>query len=138
MDQRPQFGDEFLIGIDEIDAEHRRLFEIAAQVYDALNAGDAAAAAAARHAVTELLDYTKTHFAHEEALMEAAAYPELAAHRDLHRRLISQAHDMEMRVEIGDSYVPVELSRFLYNWLVRHIEVSDKKFGAFSAVWRDS
>ena len=136
MDERPQFGDEFLVGIDEIDAEHRRLFEIAGRVYDSLDASDAAAVAVTREAVTELLDYTKTHFTHEEALMEAAAYPELEEHRELHRHLISQAHDMEMRVEFGDNYVPVELSHFLYNWLVRHIEVNDKKFGAFAAAQR--
>jgi hemerythrin len=136
MDQRPEFSDEFLVGIAEIDAEHHRLFEIAGRVYDSLNASDAAAAAVTREAVTELLDYTKTHFAHEEALMEAAAYPALKEHRELHRHLISQAHDMEMRVEFGDNYVPVELSHFLYNWLVRHIEVADKRFGEFAAARR--
>jgi hemerythrin len=136
MDERPRFGDEFLVGIDAIDTEHRRLFEIAGTVYDSLDASDATAVALTRQAVAELLDYTATHFAHEEALMEAARYPELAAHRELHQHLISQARDMEMRVEIGDNYVPVELSRFLYNWLVRHIEVNDKKFGAFAAAQR--
>ena len=133
MDERPQFDSRFLVGIDQIDGEHRRLFEIAGRVYDSLAASGDEALAAARAAVAELLDYTATHFASEEALMEAAGYPELEQHRQLHRRLISQARDMEMRTEFGERHVPLELSHFLYNWLVDHILANDRKFGEFIA-----
>lgn len=133
MQERPQFDSRFLVGIEQIDREHRRLIEIAARVHDGLAASGADAIAAARAAVAELLDYTATHFASEEALMAAAGYPELEAHRQLHRRLISQARDMEMRAEFGEQHVPVELSQFLYKWLVDHIMANDKKFGQFMA-----
>lgn len=134
MEQRPHFESGFLVGIEQIDTEHRQLFEIAARVYDSLGTktGDGAADAA-RAATAELIDYTATHFASEESLMEAAAYPDLENHRKLHRHLISQARDMEMRAEFGEQYVPVELSHFLYTWLVEHIQANDKKFGEFMA-----
>jgi hemerythrin len=133
MDERPYFDARFLVGIDQIDEQHRQLFEIAGRVYDNLNADGATAAAAAVEAVQELLHYTETHFASEEQLMEAAGYPALEAHRELHRNLIAQARDMEMRAEIGESHVPIELNRFIYNWLVDHIEFNDKKIGEFVA-----
>jgi len=133
MKQRPSFSDDFLVGIGKVDSEHRQLFEIAGRVYDHLNDPGEAAFAAARTAVAELIDYTATHFASEEVQMEAAGYPELAAHKELHRHLMAQVRDMEMRVEVGERYVPVELSRFLYNWLVQHIQTEDKKFGRFAA-----
>jgi hemerythrin len=136
MNERPHFDARFQVGIDQVDREHRQLFEIAGKVYDALAASDEAAAAAARAAIAELLDYTVTHFASEEALMAAAGYPELEAHRELHHHLLSQARDMEMRAEFGEQYVPVELSHFLYNWLVDHIEANDRKFGEFMAARR--
>lgn len=63
--------------------------------------------------------------------MENNGYPDLEAHRALHRHLLSQARDMEMRAEFGEQYVPVELSQFLYNWLVNHILSEDMKFGTF-------
>ncbi|HTY03694.1 MAG TPA: bacteriohemerythrin [Rhodocyclaceae bacterium] len=132
MDSRPQFDSRFLVGIEQVDREHLRIFEIAGRVHDSLLDGGAAALDAARTAVAELLDYTETHFASEEKLMEAAGYPELSAHRGLHRSLLAQARDMEMRVELGERHVPVELNRFITRWLIEHIEANDKKFGAFA------
>ena len=40
---------------------------------------------------------------------------------------------MEMRVELDERQVPVELSHFITRWLIDHIEANDKKFGAFVA-----
>lgn len=133
MGQRPRFEAKFLVGIEQVDNEHRRLFEIAGRVYDALATGDAAATRAAQSAVAELLDYTDTHFANEEALMEAAAYPELEAHQKLHRHLLSRARDMAIRSEFEEQFIVLELNRFLYNWLVDHIQAEDRKFGDFMA-----
>lgn len=133
MDLRPTFDPRFLVGIDQVDHEHRRLFEIAGRVYDSLAAGNEEATRAARTAVHELLDYTATHFASEERQMEAAGYPELDSHRNLHRNLLAQARDMEMRAEIGERQMPFELNRFICNWLVDHIQDHDKRFGTFAA-----
>jgi len=133
MDERPQFDTRFQVGIEQVDREHRKLFEIAGRVHDSLATDGDAAIDAARAAVAELLDYTATHFANEEKLMAAAGYPELETHRTLHRNLIVQAREMEMRAEFGERHVPVELNRFIYNWLVDHIMDNDKRFGAFVA-----
>lgn len=133
MDDRPQFAAKNSVGIEQIDREHQRLFEIAARVYDSLGRNDSGVDEEIRTLVADLLDYTATHFSSEEALMAVAGYPELEAHRQLHRHLLSQARDMEMRTAIGDRHAPVELSRFLYRWLVEHIEASDRKFGEFVA-----
>ena len=133
MDERPRFDSRFVVGIDQVDQEHRRLFEIAGRVYDSLAAEGDAAIDAARSAVAELLDYTTTHFANEEKLMVAAGYPGLETHRALHGNLIAQAREMDMRAEFGELHVPIELNRLIYNWLVDHIMDNDKKFGAFVA-----
>ncbi|QDX81319.1 hypothetical protein B9N43_08735 [Denitratisoma sp. DHT3] len=133
MENRPQFLPVLRVGIEQVDQEHQRLIEIAGQVYDSLAANGADAVAAARAAIVELLDYAATHFASEEALMAAAGYPELAAHRQLHEQLLSQARDMALRVESGDPYVPGELNRLIYHWMVKHIQTEDRRFGEFVA-----
>ncbi len=133
MDDRPQFDPKYLVGIEQVDKEHQRLFEIFCTVHASLGARGAATEALTRKAVADLLEYAATHFASEEGLMEAASYPGLAAHRELHRQLLSQARDMEMRVESGDRYLPAELSQFLYKWLINHIEIHDRQFGDFMA-----
>jgi hemerythrin len=131
MEQRPQFDSSFLVGIEQIDQEHRRLFEIAARVHDALNS-PATNVDDTSAAIVDLLDYTTTHFTNEEALMEAARYPELEAHRQLHRRLLAKARDMEIRAMGQESYLPLELSQFLGHWLIDHIQTEDRKFGEFA------
>ncbi|OHC65199.1 MAG: hypothetical protein A3H93_01085 [Rhodocyclales bacterium RIFCSPLOWO2_02_FULL_63_24] len=133
MDDRPRFDAKYLVGIQQVDREHQQLFEIVARVYDNLGANDPTPEAVTRALVAELLDYTATHFSSEEHLMAAAGYPELEAHRGQHQHLLAQARDMEMRAAIGDRHMPVELSHFLYRWLVEHIEASDRKFGEFVA-----
>lgn len=133
MDERPRFDSRYSVGIDQVDREHQKLFEIAGRVHDCLTADTATAAETARSAVAELLDYTETHFASEERLMAAAGFPELEAHRNLHRALIAQARDMEMRAEIGERSMPFELNRFIANWLIDHIMTRDKRFGEFVA-----
>ncbi|CAB1368154.1 bacteriohemerythrin [Denitratisoma oestradiolicum] len=137
MDDRPQFISEFLVGIPLIDQEHRQLVDIAGDIYDSLGSNEVTAQAAARSAAARLLAYTVTHFASEEALMEAAGYPELEAHRQLHQQLLHQANDMAMRAELGDQYVPGDLSHFIYVWLVKHIQAQDKRFGEFMAARKD-
>lgn len=131
MDRRPQFENKFLVGVEQIDREHQRLFDIAARTYDSLGADAAAGRDMIRAAVAELIDYTATHFASEEGLMAAAGYPDLEVHRNQHEHLLTRVRDMEMRVEIDDPTVAFDLTHFLYRWLVDHIETSDRKFGLF-------
>lgn len=132
METWPQFDSNCLLGIDVVDRQHRRLFEIAARVYANLS-GDEKAYVAAASAAAELLDYTATHFADEEALMAAAGYPGLDEHRREHADLLSKVHDMEMRAAFGERNLPADMSRFLLAWLVDHIQARDRKFGEYLA-----
>ncbi len=132
MDQRPQFEDNFLVGVEQIDREHKILFDIAARTYDCLDADAATGRDMMRKSVAELIDYTATHFANEEGLMAAVGYPDLEAHRNQHEHLLARVRDMEMRVEIDDPTVAFDLTHFLSRWLVDHIQTSDRKFGQFS------
>lgn len=133
MSNKLEFTDQFLVGVKQIDREHRKLFQIVGIIQDALARGGEEAVAAAQLAVRELLEYTRTHFASEEALMASYAYPELDAHRQQHADLLGQVRDMEMRVEIEGEMAALELSRFLGLWLSKHIQQTDKRFGAFVA-----
>lgn len=131
MQDRFEFSDKFLTGIRQVDREHRRLFEIAAKVQAGLDADDVETAV--REAIDELIEYTQTHFASEESLMASLRYPEFEAHRALHTELLGQVRDMELRREIGDPSTAIDLSRFIGEWLIDHIQRVDKRFGAFVA-----
>ncbi len=131
MNVRPFLDAKFLVGVSRIDHEHRTLFQIIGTVHDACQSSDPSAAQTVRSAVVELFDYTRTHFASEEALMKEAAYPALAAHAELHQDLLARVRDFEIRVEFDTNFDPAELATFLYNWLANHILVEDKTFGEY-------
>lgn len=65
-----------------LDAEHKQIIESINELYTAMNGADQAAAT--RRALDKLVQYTRTHFAHEEKILLEAAYPDLLAHKALH------------------------------------------------------
>ena len=65
-----QFTDDCLIGIKELDDEHRRLFSLINQAMDILNHTDSNdRCTQITHLLEELTQYANTHFAHEEAAL---------------------------------------------------------------------
>lgn len=124
----------YRVGVPQVDREHQRLFEIIAEVNTGLeHADDKARATALRGAISELIEYTRSHFASEEALMANAGFPALATHRILHSELLKRVREMQMRIEIGDESASLDLSRFLAGWLTEHILTADRAFGRFVA-----
>lgn len=64
-----QFTDDCLIGIKELDDEHRRLFSLINQAMDILNHTDSNdRCTQITHLLEELTQYADTHFAHEGGL----------------------------------------------------------------------
>ncbi len=80
-----------------------------------------------------LIDYTETHFATEERHMTANNYEGIddhqAQHNELRRTLSDLVRDFE---EEGVTHALADaIDTFLGNWLIKHIQEVDTKFGAF-------
>ncbi len=73
-------------GNAQIDNEHRQLIAAAAALLEACSQGKGRQELDS--AVAFLSDYTKTHFAHEEALQQKYKYPEYAEHRAWHQSFL--------------------------------------------------
>ena len=109
------------IGVSEIDAQHKALFE---------RAGKFEAAVRAREPYYRLedlfaylLDYARVHFAAEEQLMRDMGYPRLAEHVQEHsefrHRLLSLIPQWESE---GDSTAMLAaLLGFMEYWLTEHV-----------------
>lgn len=71
-----------------IDAEHKNLIDLINAVEVAINTADN------RDILIETLDrlmqYTKTHFEHEEVIQQKINYPGIAAHKEEHHKLINE------------------------------------------------
>jgi hemerythrin len=126
-----EWNDNLRTGISSIDAQHKMLFAIGAELHAAMSAGQSREKM--HRILTRLLDYTGTHFAHEERLMQLHRYPDYSAHRAEHDALTRQVTQLYDEFHHGQISVSVRLLKFLENWLKHHIGESDKRYAPFLA-----
>lgn len=117
---------EYYTGIEAIDNEHERLFHLAQETYDLLQA-DLLQDKTEQliRLISELIDYTRTHFSHEEEFQKSIRYPQLEVHMELHRKF----EDRLMKFDLdaieddleGQDDIVEKLLNFLVEWLVEHI-----------------
>jgi len=122
------FKDEFKTGIERIDVEHAKLFEIADRAYMTLT--DEFITDKYDYIVdilNELKDYAANHFKHEEAYMMSINYKKLISHKVLHDEFIEKVSGISLDAFDDDhKEVIFEILDFLNNWLVEHILKNDK------------
>lgn len=120
--QKVVWSKEFEIGIKVIDTQHQRIVEYINQLaevegqvgYDEL-----------AELINALIDYTYSHFAFEEALMEEAGYEFLPVHMRTHQAFTDQINDLHRRFKQGED-VTEAISSLLRTWLINHIQEDDQ------------
>lgn len=100
-------------GISVIDEQHKRIVDYINELYDAQQTLDKRRVG---EVIEELVDYTVSHFACEESLMEQAGYPFLEPHKKVTKFV--------GRFEAGED-VAGELLTMLQRWLINHIRNED-------------
>jgi len=116
----------FELGIKSIDDDHKTLVSIIDELLGALAQGKGKETISAT--LKKLEHYTLFHFRREEFLMKCAKYPELERHLDEHQRFVDKMKEMKEKSQLNDSTVGVELMKFLREWLINHIQVTDRKY----------
>ena len=111
-------------GIDVIDSQHQRIVAMINDLHVAHLSGTREAVGAV---IEEMVDYTLSHFAFEEELMEAAGYPFCAAHKRVHDMFVRRVDDLRLRFQAGEDVVE-ELRSMLSRWLFNHIRSDDKAY----------
>lgn len=121
--------DSFEIGVPEIDAEHRAIVDLLAGIVARLGAGALDQVPAACDALRAT---AVRHWANEERRLEAAGFPQLAEHREVHRRLDATTRALpercgrKCRTDLAENCVGVWFTAIL-DHIVRH----DTAFSAF-------
>lgn len=125
------FTEDCIIGIDQIDEEHRGLFRLIREVHELLENEFIDDKYDKICAVVDRLEaYAEEHFKHEEEYMEQIGHPELEMQKKQHL-------DFSVKVsEIGSiigghnqQELLDELLSYLVRWLYRHIIGSDLMIG---------
>lgn len=119
------------VGINLVDEQHKMIFHRANEVARAIDEGQALKEIV--KTLDFLIEYTHFHFSTEEKHMKNNNYPELDAHQTSHRELTGTLDDLvrDFKDEGATFQLADALNTFLSNWLTRHIQGVDKKFGKF-------
>ncbi len=120
MTRQIMWEDQYLVGGDEIDAQHKALFDLYNGLQIAHKAGDQSIVS---HAFEELATYLDKHFSAEEVFWQRddAMYKE---HRKLHfdfvKHILRATGDGKNLESLGG------LLDFLSTWLIDHVQTVDK------------
>ena len=122
------WNDSYSVKVAQCDEQHKKLFAIINDLADAMRMGKGQDAVG--NTVGELLQYTRTHFQQEEELMKKAAYPQLAPHQELHKKFVADIEALQKQAQAGQKANSVKVLNMLRDWLVNHIQKTDKQYSA--------
>jgi hemerythrin len=120
--------DKLSVGVKVSDDDHKRLIDLVNRLDDGMRTGQGKEVVG--KVLDELVRYTKFHFAREEQMFAKTGYP-AAVHKKEHDDLVKQVLDLQARYQKGELALSMETLEFLKNWLVNHIQGTDKKYGPF-------
>ena len=116
-----QWVPELDTGIQEIDVQHRRIVDYINRLFELRQSHDRAGLG---DVIGEAVDYTMSHFAFEEAMMENAGYLFSGPHKKVHDLFVRKVAEMKTRFDAGED-VADELHGMLSRWLFNHIRNED-------------
>ncbi len=123
--------DKLSVGIDEIDEDHKILIDHLNNVYDAVQKGQTRKQVA--ETLEGLIEYTRDHFAREEAVMRAVEYPDYKKHKKAHEELTKQVKQVAQDFVTKDDYeIGQEVFDFLQRWLTDHIITMDRPIAKYT------
>lgn len=121
--------DEYKIGLQKIDKQHQKLFEIAGEIYDLLRLDDDIDKFdQILEIIQELKDYTVFHFQEEEEYMLSINYPRFFSHKMLHNEFIQKVNEVNITsLDEDQTNYLLDILDFVLNWLQTHILQIDKQ-----------
>ena len=114
-------------GVSEQDNQHKKLIDLINQLNEAMLAGKGNEVLG--KVLSELVNYTVTHFGYEEKLMAQHSYEDTPAHKAEHAKFVQTAGDLKKKFDSGKAVITTEIMNFLRDWLTTHIMKTDKRLG---------
>jgi hemerythrin len=119
------WSDDFSIGNEEIDTQHKELIRILDNLNQSIvNKGENHSI---KGTILELQHYAVLHFSTEEVYMCDLMYEELENHiqqHDFFRAKVKELHSLNIVKGCDKS---LELVQFITEWLLNHVMAEDKK-----------
>lgn len=124
---------EYSVGIQEIDGQHQKLFEIGRRVSNLLFSQDVSVSNEDILSVFhDLKEYAKYHFSYEEELIQKYGYPFFKIHKKEHDMIIERMQKTESTAsESMQKDKLMGLMNLIFDWISHHILIEDKKYEAY-------
>jgi hemerythrin len=120
-----KWKDEFNLGIDEVDNEHRDLVALINALHEAMLAG--AGRADILEGISQIYTLVSAHFEREEAFMRESRYMAYAEHKEDHEVLLDDLREIIEQVRSGGGYAEARLSADLQYWFSEHFRTHDAR-----------
>ncbi len=118
--------DNLSVSVTEIDEQHKKLVTMINELNEAMQQGKG------KHVIGNILmglaDYTGEHFSTEEKYFDQFKYPDSVAHKKEHQEFVAKVGDFIKEFDAGKVMLSVQVMGFLKEWLVKHIQGSDKGY----------
>ncbi len=119
-----------LVGVEEIDRQHRVLMRRWWALEDARIRGDQRAV---RANLWFLERYAAEHFVSEEVAMDEARYPDLDRHYQEHQRFAERIARLRLEVDAGREAGEAAHFHWIASWFLNHVREADTRFAEFLA-----
>ena len=121
-----KWNDKYSVNVSLIDEQHKKLFELInkANIVEKFNNNPKEVLAI----LDQMTEYALKHFETEEHYMKEFDFPGYETHRSEHIDFTNTTIDYKNKAVGGNYQITNEILEFLIQWLVNHIQVTDKKY----------
>lgn len=123
---QPAWSQDYSLGIEEIDEQHRIVFEQIDALRAGIVCGETRREIAGR--IEQLIEYTRVHLVMEESTMRLLAYADYAAHKRLHDAALIEMDVYAQRHHAGETLVAEAFLAYAENWWRQHILDGDARY----------
>ncbi len=126
------WDDEFVLGIHEIDEQHKKMLGIINKLYDIFENQKQDDQKEINLIIHEMSDYAIYHFATEAKYLKLFGYEKIEEHIAIHNQYRAKIEDWRKRYdESRDKLVFFEVTNFLHDWWTWHINNTDRAYVSF-------
>lgn len=141
MTELLSWREDWCIGIDWVDDDHREMAERLNRLADAVHraaleperGGEAGAdGSLVLQRLDELIEHIRRHFGAEEAFLRKIAYPGYEAHRREHRIELAELVDLRRSLETeGAAGLDPEILGDVKRWYFNHVIAEDRVYAQY-------
>ena len=131
MVEKIEWNDEYLLGILEIDNQHKKLVAIANELYDTITSNSEDYKLEMSKVLKKLTDYTVYHFSSEEDFMRRHGYAGVDLHKTAHDGFINEVNNQIKQLSDNSQASGAKFYTFVLQWVLTHIARADQIWAKF-------